>query len=104
MIIMNIWEEVHHGRDDLLLSSRVVSRPKLLRSTVDAPLSRLLDPPGQLGLRDESVVVLVNLVNDETKFDSRLLRGETGKLFSLVPQKGFMVICFVVFTFEEDHK
>ena len=85
------------------LPSRVVPRPKLLRSTVNTPLGCLLDPLGELGLGDQGVVVLVDLVDHKSKFDPRLLRGQTGKLFSLVPQKGFMVKCLVVFTFVKDH-
>ena len=85
------------------LPSRVVPRPKLLGSTVNTPLGCLLDPLRQLGLGDQGVVVLVDLVDHKSKFDPRLLMGQTGKLFSLVPQKGFMVICLVVFTFVKDH-
>ena len=87
---------------DFLLPSRVVPSPKLLRSTGNTPLGGLLDPLGQLGLSDQGVVVQVDLVDHKSKFDSRLLRGQTGELFSLVPQKGFMVICLIMFTFDKD--
>ena len=89
---------------DFLLSSRVVSTPKLLRPTFHTPLSRLLDPPGELGFRDKSVVVQVDLVDHEAEFNSRLLWAQTGKLLSFVSQKGFVVVCLVVITFEKDHK